>query len=63
MNKTRFFTTFLLLLLVQICIANFFRLSQYVTLSILPAIQPGIPVIGRVQHVGGISRMKKAGTR
>lgn len=44
MNKTRFFTTFLLLLLVQICIANFFRLSQYVTLSILPAMILLIPI-------------------
>jgi len=44
MKNTRFLTTFLLLLLVQICIANFFRLSQYVMLSILPAMILLIPI-------------------
>lgn len=44
MNNTRFLTTFLLLLLVQVCIANFFRLSQYVMLSILPAMILLIPI-------------------
>lgn len=44
MNNSRFLTSFLLLLLVQICIANFFRLSQYVTLSILPAMILLIPI-------------------
>lgn len=44
MNNTRFLTSFLLLLIVQICIANFFRLSQYVTLSILPAMILLIPI-------------------
>ena len=44
MNNTRFLTSFLLLLLVQICIANFFRLSQYVMLSILPAMILLIPI-------------------
>ena len=37
MKQTRFLINFLLLLIVQICIANFFRLSQYVMVSILPA--------------------------
>ena len=44
MKQTRFLITFLLLLLVQICIANFFRLSQYVMLSILPAMILLLPI-------------------
>ena len=44
MKQTRFFINFLLLLMVQICIANFFRLSQYVMLSILPAMILLIPI-------------------
>ena len=44
MKETRFLITFLLLLLVQICMANFFRLSQYVMLSILPAMILLIPI-------------------
>ena len=44
MNQTRFLVNFLLLLLVQVCIANFFRLSQYVMLSILPAMILLIPI-------------------
>jgi len=44
MKNTRFLTSFLLLLLVQLCIANFFRLSQYVMLSILPAMILLLPI-------------------
>ena len=44
MKETRFLVNFLLLLIVQICIANFFRLSQYVMLSILPAMILLIPI-------------------
>ena len=44
MKDTRFLIHFLILLLVQVCIANFFRLSQYVMLSILPAMILLIPI-------------------
>ena len=44
MKQTRFLINFLLLLIVQICIANFFRLSQYVMVSILPAMILLIPI-------------------
>lgn len=44
MTNTRFLTTFLLLLLVQMCITNFFRISPYLMLSILPAMILLIPI-------------------
>ena len=44
MKQTGFFISFILLLIVQICICNFFRLSQFVMLSILPAMILLIPI-------------------
>lgn len=44
MKQTRFFFTFIILLIVQICIFNYFRLSQFVILSILPVMILLIPI-------------------
>lgn len=44
MRQGRFFFSFVLLLIAQVCICNFFRLSQYVMLSILPAMILMIPI-------------------
>ena len=44
MRQSRFAISFILLLIVQICICNFFRLSQYVMISILPAMILMIPL-------------------
>ena len=44
MKQTRFFFVYLLLLIVQICIFNYFRLSQFVVLSILPVMVLLIPI-------------------
>lgn len=44
MKQTRFYISFILLLIVQICICNFFRLSQFVMLSILPTMILLIPI-------------------
>lgn len=44
MRQGRFFFMFILLLIAQVCICNFFRLSQYVMLSILPAMILMIPI-------------------
>ena len=44
MRQSRFSTSFILLLIVQICLCNFLRLSQFVMLSILPAMILMIPI-------------------
>lgn len=44
MRDSRFYFAFILLLIAQICICNFFRLSQYVMLSILPAMIIMLPI-------------------
>ena len=44
MKKTGFIVSFAILLVMQICICNFFRLSQYVILSILPVMILLIPI-------------------
>ena len=44
MKKNRFLFAFILLLIGQVCIYNFFRLTQFVTLSILPAMIMMIPI-------------------
>lgn len=44
MKKTGFIISFAILLVMQICICNFFRLSQYVVLSILPVMILLIPI-------------------
>ncbi len=44
MKQTRFFLVYLILLIVQICIFNYFRLSQFVVLSILPVMVLLIPI-------------------
>lgn len=44
MKEGRFFFSFVLLLIAQICICNFFRFSQYVMLSILPTMILMIPI-------------------
>lgn len=44
MKKTGFIISFAILLVMQICICNFFRLSQYVILSILPVMILLIPI-------------------
>ncbi|MBR5072750.1 MAG: hypothetical protein IKX29_04300 [Bacteroidales bacterium] len=44
MRQSNFLIHFLLLLFVQICIANFFRLSQFAMLSILPAMILLLPI-------------------
>ena len=44
MKQTRFFFVYLILLIVQICIFNYFRLSQFVVLSILPVMVLLIPI-------------------
>lgn len=44
MKQTGYFISFVLLLIMQICICNFFRLSQYVVLSILPVMILLIPI-------------------
>ena len=44
MKQSRFLINFLLLLVVQLCMANFFRLSQFASLSILPAMILLIPI-------------------
>lgn len=43
MRKTGYFISFAIMLVLQICICNFFRLSQYVVLSILPVMILLIP--------------------
>lgn len=44
MRQYRYAISFILLLIVQICICNFFRLSQYVMISILPTMILMIPI-------------------
>lgn len=44
MRKYGYIVSFAILLVMQICISNFFRLSQYVVLTILPVIILLIPV-------------------
>lgn len=44
MKKNRFLFAFILLLIGQICIYNFFRLTQFVILSILPVMIMMIPI-------------------
>lgn len=44
MRQGRFIFSFILLLIAQVCICNFFRLSQYVMLSILPTMILMIPI-------------------
>lgn len=44
MKQGRFYIAFILLLIGQVCICNFFRFSQYVMLSILPAMIMMIPI-------------------
>lgn len=44
MKQSGFAIRFAIMLIVQICICNFFRLSQFVTLTILPVIILLIPV-------------------
>lgn len=44
MRQGRFFFSFVLLLIAQICICNYFRLSQYVMLSILPTMILMVPI-------------------
>lgn len=50
MRKTNFWTAYLLLLLAQLLLSNFFQLTPYVTLSILPVLILCIPT--RVGPVG-----------
>lgn len=44
MNKTGFFLSFAILVIMQICICNFFNVSQYVVLSILPVMILFLPI-------------------
>ena len=44
MRQPGFTIRFIIMLIVQICICNFFRLSQYVTLTILPVIILLLPI-------------------
>lgn len=44
MKKTGYFIPFIILLLLQICICDFFRLSQFVVLTVLPVTVLLIPI-------------------
>lgn len=44
MKQSKFFLSFIVLMIVQICICNYFRLSQFVMLSILPVMILLIPI-------------------